>query len=207
MSTKRAGRRSGVVLAVTAVCGAAAIASAPAAAAAPDPGSGGCPSGYLATSADGTYVGVAAALPGSTADRGNGRPGVTSGRSTSAAPRHGELVGTGCFRHTGDTATMRFSWSSVGPVLSGTFVYQLFDCTTGQTANALTRRLGYETPTGTSGSAGATVAVDPAHTYRMRITGDGAYSRDSDGFSGLAGYWSTRPPAGSPKWLGQTPCA
>jgi hypothetical protein len=205
MSTQRAQHgstraRLAAVLAATAVCGAVAVATAPGAAAAPDAGGGACPSGYAATSANGTFVG--APVPAGTSG-----PSKGNGRSTTSAPRYGELVGTGCLRHTGDTAEMRFSWSSVGPLLSGTFVYQLFDCTTGGTSHALTRRLGYPTGGGTSGGAEATLAVDPAHTYRMRITGEGSYQRRTDGFSGVAGYWSVSPPAGNPAWTDQTPCA
>ena len=88
----------------------------------------------------------------------------------------GELVGRACYQRNGGTATMRFRWSSVGRVQTGTFVYQLFDCTTGHTSAGLTRRLGYETPTGTSGHAEATVKVNPAHKYRMRISGGGRTS-------------------------------
>jgi hypothetical protein len=102
---------------------------------------------------------------------------------------------------------MRFRWSSVGRVQTGTFVYQLFDCTTGDTSAGLTRRLGYETATGTSGHAEATVKVNPAHEYRMRISGGGSYERPADGVYGLAGYWSSEPPEGSPKWQGETTCA
>jgi hypothetical protein len=67
-------------------------------------------------------------------------------------PKYGELVGRACYQHTGGTATMRFRWSSVGRVQTGTFVYKLIDCTTGRSSDALVRRLGYETPTGTSGT-------------------------------------------------------
>ena len=106
----------------------------------------------------------------------------------------GELVGRACYQRNGGTATMRFRWSSVGRVQTGTFVYQLFDCTTGHTSAGLTRRLGYETPTGTSGRAEATVKVNPAHKYRMRISGGGSYERAPDGVYGLAGFLSSEPP-------------
>ncbi len=198
-------RRVGAALAATAACGAVGVAAAPAAVAAPDPGTG-CPSGYVATAANGTYVGVA--VPGRTEEQP--KSGALPGRpndGNTAEPRYGELSGTGCLRRDGGTATMRFSWSSIGPVLSGTFVYQLFDCTTGGTSDALTRRLGYPTRAGTSGSAEATLAVDPSRTYRMRITGDGSYERRSDGFNGVVGYWSIRPPGGVPAWTAETPCA
>jgi hypothetical protein len=197
--------RLAAALAATAACGAVGVAAAPAAVAAPNPG-GGCPSGSLATMANGTYVGVA--VPGRAEEqpKNGALPGRPNDANT-AEPRYDELTGTGCLQRSGGTATMRFSWSSVGPVLSGTFVYQLFDCTTGGTSDALTRRLGYPTRAGTSGSAEATLAVDPSHTYRMRISGEGAYERRSDGFNGLAGYWSIQPPGGTPAWRAETPCA
>lgn len=193
--------RLGGVLVAIAVCAAVAVAAAPGAAAAP-----GCPAGYLATSANGTFVG--APVPGRIEEgpKSGAMPGRPNDGSTTAI-RYDELVGTGCFQHRGTTAAMRFSWSSVGRVTARTFVYQLFDCTTGGTSQALTRRLGYEHGAGTSGGAEATLAVDPAHTYRMRITGDGAYERLSDGFSGILGYWSISPPGGSPAWSGSTVCA
>ena len=120
----------------------------------------------------GSYVGVAVPV-GAEGPSGAGSAAEAVGQSgtTSEVPMFGELVGRACYQRNGGTATMRFRWSSVGRVQTGTFVYQLFDCTTGHTSAGLTRRLGYETPTGTSGRAEATVKVNPAHKYRMRITG------------------------------------
>jgi hypothetical protein len=197
------------VLAATAVCGAAVVGAAPAAAAGEDPGGvSSCPKGSLATSAIGSYVGVAVPV-GAEGPSGAGSAAEAVGQSgtTSEVPMFGELVGRACYQRNGGTATMRFRWSSVGRVQTGTFVYQLFDCTTGHTSAGLTRRLGYETPTGTSGHAEATVKVNPAHKYRMRISGGGSYERAPDGVYGLAGYWSSEPPQGSPKWQGETTCA
>ncbi len=85
---------------------------------------------------------------------------------------------------------MRFRWSSVGRVQTGTLVYKLIDCTIGRSSDALVRRLGYETPTGTSGHAEATLKVNPAHKYRMQIGGDGVYERESDG--GVSESWAPR---------------
>jgi hypothetical protein len=193
----------------TAVCGAAAVGAAPAAVAGEDPGGvSSCPKGSLATSAVGSYVGVAVPV-GAEGPSGAGSAAEAVGKSgtSSEAPMFGELVGRACYQRTGGTATMRFRWSSVGRVQTGTFVYQLLDCTTGHTSASLTRRLDYETPTGTSGHAEATVKVNPAHKYRMRISGGGVYERAADGVFGLVGYWSSVPPQGSPKWQGETTCA
>jgi hypothetical protein len=200
-AARPAAARLGGVVAALAVWAAVAVVAAPGAAA-----EGVCPAGYLVASANGTFVG--APVPGRVEEgpRSGGMPGRPNDGSTTAI-RYDELLGTGCFLHRGDTATMRFGWSSVGPISSGTFVYQLFDCTTGGTSQALTRRLGYERGAGTAGGAEATLAVDPSHTYRMRITGDGAYERLSDGFSGVLGYWSTSPPGANPAWTGSTVCA
>ncbi|MDT7579718.1 MAG: hypothetical protein QOK35_982 [Pseudonocardiales bacterium] len=194
----------GVLSVLMAVCGAVAVAAAPGAAAAPTPSA--CPAGYLAASANGTFVG--APVPGRVEEgpKGGGMPGRPNDGSTTAT-RFGELVGTGCFRHSGGTAGMRLHWSSIGRIASGMFVYQLFDCTTGTTSQALTRHLGYEAGAGTSGGAEATLTVDPSHTYRMRITGEGSYERSSDGFSGVLGYWSVSPPDGNPAWTASTVCA
>jgi hypothetical protein len=202
-ATRAAKARLGAVSATMAVCGALAAAAAPGAAAAPTRDA--CPAGYLSTSANGTFVG--APVPGRTEEgpTAGGMPGRPNDGSTTAT-RYDELVGTGCFQHSGGTASMRFSWSSVGRITSGTFVYQLFDCTTGGTSQALTRHLGYETGAGTSGSTEATLAVDPSHTYRMRITGEGSYERRSDGLSGVLGYWSFSPPGGNPAWTSSTAC-
>ena len=191
-------------LTTTAVAGMALVTTlfgaAPDAAARPDPGGvRSCPEGSLATSATETYAG--AAVPGPPNGQNQG------GRNTSDVKLNGELVGIGCMKRTGGTATMQFRWSSVGRIQSGTFVYQLFDCTTRHTSEALTRRLDYETGTrGTSDEAEATVKVNPSHKYRMRISGEGSYERGAtDGFSGLVGYWSIAPGA-SAKWLGETTC-
>lgn len=201
--------RLAAVLATTAVCGAVAAGAAPAAAAREDPGRvSSCPSGSLATSANGTYVGVG--VPGGAQGPSGARSGaeaVGKGATTSDAPMFGELVGRPCYQRIGGTATMRFRWSAVGRVQTGTFVYQLVDCTTGDHPDTLVRRLGYETPTGTSGHAEATLKVNPAHEYRMRISGGGVYERAADGIYGLVGYWSSVPPDGDPKWQGETTCA
>ena len=98
---------------------------------------------------------------------------------------------------------MQFRWSAVGRVQTGTFIYQLFDCDTGNTSKALTRRLAYETPTGTSGHGEATLKVNPAHKFRMRISGEGSYERASDGFTGLAGYWEPHAARGQPEVAGR----
>ena len=37
--------------------------------------------------------------------------------------------------------------------------------------------------------------------------GGGSYERAPDGVYGLAGYWSSEPPQGSPTWQGETTCA
>ena len=155
----------------------------------------------------GPYVGVAVPV-GAEGPSGAGTAAEAVGKSgtSSEAPMFGELVGRACYQRTGGTATMRFRWSSVGRVQTGTFVYQLFDCTTGHTSAGLTRRLGYETPTGTSGHAEAAVKVNPAHEYLMRISGGGVCERAADGVFGLVGYWSSLPPQGSPKWQGETTC-
>lgn len=127
--------RLAAVLATTAVCGAVAAGAAPAAAAREDPGRvSSCPSGSLATSANGTYVGVG--VPGGAQGPSGARSGaeaVGKGATTSDAPMFGELVGRACYQRIGGTATMRFRWSAVGRVQTGTFVYQLVDCTTGTT--------------------------------------------------------------------------
>ncbi|HWM04483.1 MAG TPA: hypothetical protein VNP92_19265 [Actinophytocola sp.] len=171
--------------------------SAPEAAARPDPGGvRSCPEGSVATSATKTYAGVA--VPGPPNGQNQG------GRNTSDVELNGELVGIGCMKHTGGTATMQFRWSSVGRLQEGTFIYQLIDCTSGQSH---TRRMDYETGTkGTSDKAEATFKVNPSRKYRMRISGQGSYERKSDGFSGLAGYWSIAPGAPT-KWQSETTCA
>ena len=65
----------------------------------------------------------------------------------------------------------------------------------------------YENGTkGTSDKAEATFKVNPSRKYRMRISGEGSYERESDGFSGLAGYWSIAPGAPT-KWQSETTCA
>jgi hypothetical protein len=200
--------RLAVMLAATTVSLAVAIGAAPEAAAKQDPGgsASACPSGYLEASATGTYVGVA--VP----KGGEGPSGAESGAeavgqaTTSEVPKYGEVVGIGCYQRTGGTAVMRFRWSSVGRVQTGTFVYQLFDCTTGNTSAALTRRLDYETPTGTSGHGEATVKVNPSHTFRMRINGQGVYERPPEGIYGLVGYWSGYQPDADPKWVNETIC-
>lgn len=79
--------------------------------------------------------------------------------------------------------------------------------TTGNTSAALTRRLDYETPTGTSGHGEATVKVNPSHKFRMRINGQGIYERPPEGMYGLAGYWSGYQPDADPKWVNETICA
>ena len=171
--------------------------AAPEAAARPDPGGvRSCPEGSVATSATKTYAGVA--VPGPPNGQNQG------GKNTSNVELNGELVGIGCMKHTGGTATMQFRWSSVGRLQEGTFIYQLIDCTSGQSH---TRRMDYETGTkGTSDKAEATFKVNPARKYRMRISGEGSYERNSDGFSGLAGYWSIAPGAPT-KWQSETTCA
>jgi len=192
------------------VCAAVAVGAAPVAAAGEDPGGvRSCPAGSLATSAIGTFVGAAVPAGSSGAASGAGSASEAVGRAgdSSAVPTFGELVGRACYQRHGDTATMQFRWSAVGRVQTGTFIYQLFDCNTGNTSKALTRRLAYETPTGTSGHGEATLKVNPAHKFRMRISGEGSYERASDGFTGLAGYWSLMPPEGSPKWQAETNCA
>ena len=119
----------------------------------------------------GFYVGVAVPV-GAEGPSGAGSAAEAVGQSgtTSEVPMFGELVGRACYQRNGGTATMRFRWSSVGRVQTGTFVYQLFDCTTGHTSAGLTRRLGYETPTGTSGRAEATVKVKLRRTRLTRTT-------------------------------------
>ena len=192
------GRRAAVVFAAMVVCGAVAVGAAPDAAAEPDPGGvSSCPTGFLATSATGSFVGAAA----------TGGPGQSSGRTSGNVEKYGELVGIACYQRTGGTATMRFRWSSVGRVRTGSFVYQLVDCTTGRTSDALTRRLDYETPAGTSGEGEATLKVNRSHTYRMRIRGGGTYERKADdGLTGTLGYWGIAP-TDKPKWSAQTTCA
>jgi hypothetical protein len=155
------------------------------------------PEGSLATSATKTYAGVAVLGPPNSRNQG--------GRNTSVVELNGELVGMGCMKHTGGTATMQFRWSSVGRLQVGMFVYELIGCTSGQKH---TRRMVYEEGTrGTSDRAEATFKVNPARKYRMRILGDGSYERKSDGFSGLAGYWTSFNPSVSTKWQGETTCA
>jgi len=171
--------------------------AAPEAAARPDPGGvRSCPEGAVATSATKTYAGTV--VPGPPNGQNQG------GQNTSNVELNGELVGIGCMKHTGGTATMQFSWYSVGRLQVGTFIYQLIDCTSGQLH---TRRMDYENGTkGTSDKAEATFKVNPSRKYRMRISGEGSYERKSDGFSGLAGYWSIAPGAPT-KWQSETTCA
>ena len=195
--TRRGSARWPTVVGAVVLTAAAGVLGAPAAQATVDPGSGGCPNGYLAASANGTSVG--APVPA-----GPGR----STTSTTSAPRYNELVGTGCYQRSGSTATMRFSWSSVGEIYSGTFVYQMYDCTVPGVTRERTRYIGY--PTGTTATAGseqATVALDPSHQYRMRIEGDGSYRRAVEQFGGAIGYWSLHPPQGVPAWFAETTCA
>ena len=98
-TTRALGTSSGLarVLAATAVCGAAVVGAAPAAAAGEDPGGvSSCPKGSLATSAIGSYVGVAVpagaeALPARAAAEAVGNSGTTS-----EVPMFGELVGRAC---------------------------------------------------------------------------------------------------------------
>jgi hypothetical protein len=210
----RAGGRSrlAAVLAATALCGAVAVGAAPDAAARPDPGGvRSCPEGSQATSATETYAGTP--VPGSAG--GPAKPPaeagrVQGGRNTSTVALNGELVGRACYKRAGGTATMQFRWSSSGRVLTGTFIYQLVDCTTGHTSKELTRRMDYETPTGSSGQAEATLKVNGSHKYRMRITGSGTYERASRApgeLSGLYGYWEGIAPTDTPKWRSETLCA
>ena len=44
-------------------------------------------------------------------------------------------------------------------------------------------------------------------TATMRPPGPAERERAPDGVYGLAGYWSSEPPQGSPKWQGETTCA
>ena len=149
-TTRALGTSSGLarVLAATAVCGAAVVGAAPAATAGEDPGGvSSCPKGSLATSAIGSYVGVAVPV-GAEGPSGAGSAAEAVGNSgtTSEVPMFGELVGRACYQRNGGTATMR--------------------------------------PPG------------PAERERA-----------PDGVYGLAGYWSSEPPQGSPKWQGETTCA
>jgi hypothetical protein len=189
--------RLAAVLAATAVCGALTVGVAPDAAARPDPpGPGSCPSGYVVTSATKTYAG--AGVPGPPNGQNQG------GRNTTEVELNGELIGIGCMKHTGGTATVQFRWSSVGRLQVGMFMYQLIDCTSGQKH---TRRMTYEEGTRvTSDRAEETFKVNPSRKYRMWIGGEGSYERESDGFSGLAGYWTSFKPGVSTKWQGKTAC-
>lgn len=182
--------------------------AAPEAAARPDPGGvRSCASGSLAVSATKTFAGAAAPGGSGPAKSPSEAGRIQGGRNTGDVGLNGELVGRGCYKRSGGTATMQFRWSSIGRIQSGTFIYQLFDCKTGRTSKALTRRMDYETGTrGTSDEAEATLKVNPAHKYRMRISGGGSYERGSDGFSGVVGYWSIAPGV-SQKWFGETTCA
>ncbi len=199
--TRRGSTRWPIVVGVAVLTAASGVLGASAAQATVDPSSGGCPNGYLATSANGTSVGVLVPT-------GSSGPQGGPGRSTSSAPRYNELVGTGCYQRSGSTATMRFSWSSVGEIYSGTFVYQMYDCTVPGVTRERTRNIGY--PTGTKATAGseqAAVALDPSHRYRMRIEGEGAYRRAVDGQGGVIGYRDPHPPRGVPAWFAETTCA
>jgi hypothetical protein len=193
--TRGLGRTVGV-LAATVACGALAVGAAPEAAARPDPGGvRSCPEGSLRTSATETYAGAPVPV-------GEGR------QNTTTVPLNGELVGIGCMKHTGGTATMQFRWYSSGRIQVGMFVYELIDCTSGQKH---VRRMVYENgTTRTSDRAEATFKVNPSRKYRMRIGGDGSYDRPSRApgeLSGLTGYWTSFTPNASPKWQGETACA
>jgi hypothetical protein len=127
-------------------------------------------------------------------------------RNSSTIPLSGEIVGIGCMKHTGGTATMKFRWRSPGRLDVGLFNYTLIDCTSGESHR---RHLGYETGTSrTSDEAEATFKVNPSRKYRMRISGQGTYHRDPrNQFEGLIGHFDIAPDGGSPKWQGETICA
>jgi hypothetical protein len=174
------------LLAATVVCGAVGVGAAPEAAAGELPGDGGgsCPAGYKETSAIESFVGTsvpAGSNQGGAQPRDVGEQGPRGGRvqdqrNSSTIPLSGEIVGIGCMKHTGGTATMKFRWRSPGRLDVGLFNYTLIDCTSGESHR---RHLGYETGTSrTSDEAEATFKVNPSRKYRMRISGQGTYHRD-----------------------------
>jgi len=207
--TRRLRRLSVGLLAATAVCGAVSIGAAPEAAARPLPGEGGsCPAGYLQTSATESFAGTAvpAGSGGGPAKDPNQAGRVQDQRNSSTIPLSGEIIGIGCMKHTGGKATMKFRWSSPGPLDVGLFKYYLIDCTSGESH---LRTLSYENGTSrTSAKAEATIRVNPSRKYRMMIQGQGTYHRDPRSqFEGLIGHFDIAPDSDAPKWQGETICA
>lgn len=208
--TRRVRRLAVGLFAATVVCGAVTVGAAPDAAARPLPGDGGgsCPAGYLQTSATESFAGTAvpAGSAGSPAKGPQEAGRVQDQRNSSTIPLSGEIIGIGCMKHTGGKATMKFRWSSPGPLDVGLFKYYLIDCTSGESH---LRYLGYETGTSrTSDKGEATIRVNPSRKYRMMIQGQGTYHRDPrTQFEGLIGHFDIAPDGGGPKWQGETICA
>ncbi len=203
------------LLAATVVCGGMVVGAAPEAEARPLPGdgAGSCPEGYLQTSATESFAGSAVPAgsnQGGAKPRDVGAKGPRGGRvqdqrNSGTVHLSGEIIGIGCMKHTGGTATMKFRWSSPGPLDVGGFMYYLIDCTSGESHR---RTLTYETGTSrTSDEGEATIRVNPSRKYRMMIQGQGTYHRDPrTQFEGLIGHFDVAP-SGAPIWRGETICA
>jgi hypothetical protein len=158
---------------IVATCAATALSLGPPAQAAPV-GSGGCPGGYYAAYSNSSWAGGATAT------------------ETSASQQWNEMTGLGCYRRvSGTVAYVTFQWGAIGHIYSGSFNYQIINCTTGGLWNGT---LAYPNGSGsaTNGNSGATqgVGINSAYSYKLRIRGDGSFQRNPDG-SGAIGYYGS----------------
>jgi hypothetical protein len=134
-------------------------------------------------------------------------PGATSNpKGTGAGAAYGEIAADTCYTRSGNTATVSFSWGSIGKLYDGIFYYQLVNCTTGAVAASMSRTLQY--PNGTSadgGSAKATWALQAGVKYKPRATGEGEYDRASAASTaqGVIGYFAR---GDTPSFIGDGYC-
>jgi hypothetical protein len=118
---------------------------------------------------------------------------TANGGNKGSGIAHGEIAGTACYKRSGNTGTIFFSWAAIGRLYDGIFYYQLVNCRTGVVSTSMSRSMQY--PNGTtahSGGAKATFALQAGVRYRPRVTGLGTYDRRAavGTGQGLLGYFA-----------------